>query len=54
MSRLGQLGIIQFVPLLLLLVGLVAGVYLVQKQGFQIFKPQAYDVNPQPRGQMNT
>lgn len=36
-----QKGIIHLIPLFLLLAGIIAGVYLVQKEGFQIFKPKA-------------
>lgn len=39
MPRLNQRGVIQFIVLLILAVGLVAGVYLVQQT--QIFKPKA-------------
>lgn len=38
-----QKGVIQFLLILILLVGIVAGVYLVQKT--QIFKPKAYESN---------
>lgn len=36
-----QKGIIHLIPIFILLVGIIAGVYLVQKKGFQIFKPKA-------------
>ena len=36
-----QSGVIQLIPLFLLLIGIIAGVYLVQKSGYQIFKPKA-------------
>lgn len=39
MPKLNSRGVIQFIPLLLLLAGIIAGVYLVQKT--QIFKPKA-------------
>lgn len=32
-------------PLLLIIVGIVVGVYLIQKEGFQIFKSKAADKN---------
>lgn len=38
-KRLNQRGVIHLIPLLLILVGIVAGVYLVQHP--QIFKPKA-------------
>ncbi len=38
---LNQSGIIHLIPLFLLLIGIIAGVYLVQKSGFQLFKPKA-------------
>ena len=39
-----QRGIVQLIPLLLILAGIIAGVYLVQKSGYQIFKPRAAPV----------
>ncbi len=39
--NLNQKGLIHLIPLLLLLAGIVVGVYLVQKSGYQIFKPKA-------------
>lgn len=43
--KLNQRGIINLISLLLLLVGIIGGVYLVQKEGFQIFKPKAAQKN---------
>ncbi|MBI2017816.1 hypothetical protein HYS92_02090 [Candidatus Daviesbacteria bacterium] len=43
--HLNQAGIIHLLPLLLLLAGIIAGVYLVQKEGFQLFKPKATAIN---------
>ena len=37
----GETGIIHLILLVILFIGIGAGVYLVQKQGFQIFKPKA-------------
>lgn len=45
LGGLGQKGIIHLIPLLLLLAGIIAGVYLVQKSGYQIFKPKAAQKN---------
>ncbi len=39
--RLGEAGVLHLVPLFILLVGIIASVYLVSKNGFQIFKPKA-------------
>lgn len=41
LSSLGETGVIHLIPLLLLLAGIIGGVYLVQKGGYQIFKPKA-------------
>lgn len=52
MPKLNSRGVIQFIPLLLLLAGIIAGVYLVQKT--QIFKPKAGGENVEwvvPQGQ---
>ena len=38
---LNQKGIIHLIPLFLLLAGIITGVYLVQKSGYQLFKPKA-------------
>lgn len=38
---LDQRGVIHLIPLFLLLAGIIVGVYLVQKEGFQLFKPKA-------------
>ena len=43
MPKLNQRGIIHLIPLFILLIGIVAGVYLVQKT--QIFKPKAASEN---------
>lgn len=40
-KRLNQRGVIHLIPLFLILAGIIAGVYLVQKEGFQLFKPKA-------------
>lgn len=45
MAKLNQKGIIQLIPLLILVAGLIAGVYLVQQT--QIFKPRARETNPE-------
>lgn len=39
--KLREAGVIGIIQLLLIIVGIVAGVYLVQKEGFQIFKSKA-------------
>lgn len=39
--KLNQRGIIHLIPLFLILIAIVAGVYLLQKEGYQIFKPKA-------------
>lgn len=39
--KLGQEGVIQLIFIILILLGIVAGVFLLQKQGFQIFKSKA-------------
>lgn len=41
MIKLNQKGVIQFIPLIILLAGIIGGVYLVQHP--QILKPKAYD-----------
>ncbi|MEK7617299.1 MAG: hypothetical protein AAB414_04545 [Patescibacteria group bacterium] len=43
MLKLSERGAIQFIVLLILLLGIIAGVYLVQKT--QIFKPKATGEN---------
>ena len=40
-TKLNPNGVIQIIPLILLLGAIFAGVYLVQKEGFQIFKSRA-------------
>lgn len=40
-----QFGVIQLIPLLLIIGGIVAGVYIIQKEGFQIFKSKASSKN---------
>lgn len=48
--NLNQRGVLHLIPLLLLLGGIATGVYLVQKEGFQIFKPKADAHNVQISG----
>lgn len=43
--KLNQKGIVHLIPLLLILAGIIGSVYLVQKSGFQIFKPKASSQN---------
>lgn len=38
---LNEKGVVHLIPLFLLLIGIIAGVYLVQKEGFQLFQPKA-------------
>lgn len=39
--KLNQKGLVHLIPLFIILIGIIAGVYLVQKSGFQIFKSKA-------------
>lgn len=48
MPRINQKGFAHILLFLILLAGLVAGIYLVQKQ--QIFKPKAAEMNPSTPG----
>lgn len=47
---LGESGVIHLIPLLLLLGGIITGVVLVQKEGYQLFKPKASERNIQFSG----
>lgn len=47
-TTLNQRGLAHIALVVVLLLGIASGVYLVQKQGYQLFKPKAYSTAPIP------